>query len=159
MVDSALFALYNMDKTITPDGSMKQQLLQIFNELGEYYGNDVEIQLELTFEESEGEAVKFDTTNGIEIGNIPSGGLNTTIAFLCTNATTTTPEKAIELSVDVVANLNVSFEDFVIYAAVNDVAIANTEVRFDLVGLDYHPYDDLLTSVATSMTTDFNIAH
>ena len=90
---------------------------------------------------------------------MPSGGLNTTITFLCTNATTTTPEKAIELNVDIVANVNASFESFVIYASINDVAISNTIVTYDLVGLDYHPYDDLLTSVATSITTDFNVAH
>ena len=47
MLDSALFELYTMDKTITPDSSMKQQLLQIFNELGDYYGNDLELQVEL----------------------------------------------------------------------------------------------------------------
>lgn len=159
MIDSLVFELYTMDKKITPDAHLKQELLQIFNEIGHYYGNDVELELELTFDKSEGEAVKFSTKDGIEIGNMPSGGLNTSLTILCTNATTTTPEKAVELNLDVKANLNASWEDFVIYVAANDVLISNTVVTYDLVGLDYHAFDTLLTSVATSMSDAFNLSH
>lgn len=101
----------------------------------------------------------MDTKKGIEIGNIPSGGLNTTVAIKCTNQTTTTPETAVELNLDIHANLNASFESFVIYVAANDAAIANTKVTKDIVGLDYHNFDEILTSVITAMTDDFNLAH
>lgn len=97
MVQSALFKLYTMDKMITPDEALRNQLMQIFYEVGAYYGNDVQFELELTFDKSEGEAVKFSNKDGIEIGNIPANGLNVTVGFLCSNATMTTPEKAVEL--------------------------------------------------------------
>ena len=159
MIDSALFKLYTMDKKITPNDALRTQLLQIFYELGAYYGSDVQFEIELTFDKSEGEAVKFSTKDGIEIGNIPSGGLNTTVTILCSNATTTTPEKAVELNLDVKANVNASWESFVIYAAANDVSISNTIVTYDRVGLDYHAFDSLLTSVAVSMSDNFNLSH
>ena len=159
MIDSALFELYTMDKKITPDTALRNQLLQIFYEVGAYYGNDVEFELELTFDKSEGEAVKFNPKDGIEIGNIPSGGINTTVTFLCSNATLTTPEKAVELNLLVKANINASFENFIIYAAANDVMISKTQVTYDKVGLDYHAFDSLLTSVAKSMSDNFNLAH
>ena len=79
--------------------------------------------------------------------------------FFCTNETTTDSEKAIELNLDVSANLNVSLENFIVYVAANDVTIQNTRVTYDLVGMDYHPFDELLTDVAKQMITDFNIAH
>lgn len=41
MIDSALFKLYTMDKKITPNDALRSQLLQIFYEVGAYYGNDV----------------------------------------------------------------------------------------------------------------------
>lgn len=85
--------------------------------------------------------------------------MNTTVTFLCSNATTTTPEKAVELNLDVKANVNASWDNFVIYAAASDVLISNTAVTFDKVGLDYHAFDSLLTSVAVSMSDNFNLSH
>lgn len=47
MIDSALFKLYNSDKKITPNEALRNQLLQIFYEIGVHYGTDVEFELEL----------------------------------------------------------------------------------------------------------------
>ena len=101
----------------------------------------------------------MDTKKGIEIGNIPSGGLNTTVAINCKNATHTKSETAVELNFDIHANVNASFESFVIYLAANNAAIANTKVTKDIVSLEYHNFDQILTSVITSMTDDFNLVH
>ena len=117
------------------------------------------MELAVSFDKSEGEAIKFSTKDGIEIGNIPSGGLNTTVTIMCSNATTTTPEKAIELNLDVAANVNASWDNFVIYAAAKDVMISNTQVNYSIMQLDYHAFDELLTSVAKSMTDVFNESH
>lgn len=66
---------------------MAAQLQQIFYEVGQYYGDSVEFAIEATFNKTEGEIVQFDTESGIQIGNIPSGGLNTNINILCSNST------------------------------------------------------------------------
>ena len=71
----------------------------------------------------------------------------------------TTPEKAVELNMDVRANVNASFDNFVIYASANDLLISNTQVTVDNVGLDYHAFDELLTSVAKTMSDNFNLSH
>jgi len=159
MIDSLMFELYTMDKKITPDEHLRSELLQIFYEIGAHYGSDVQMELEVSFEKNEGEAIQFNTKDGIEIGNMPSGGLNTTLAILCSNKTTTTPELAVELNLDVKANVNASWESFVIYAAASDILVSNTVVTKDNVGLDYHAFDTLFTSVATTMADTFNLSH
>lgn len=57
MVDSVLFELYAADKTITPSGSLRDQLLQIFYEIGHTYGQDVTMELDLSFTQTQGELV------------------------------------------------------------------------------------------------------
>lgn len=55
--------------------------------------------------------------------------------------------------------MNASFESFVIYAAVNDIGIANTHVTYERIQLDYHNFDALLTDMLKSIADDFNIVH
>lgn len=38
MIDSFMFELYTMDKTIAVNDNLRKELLQIFNEVGTYYG-------------------------------------------------------------------------------------------------------------------------
>ena len=115
--------------------------------------------LDVSFVEKDGQPVQMSTENGFEIGNIPEGGLNTNLAIMCTNATTTTPEIAMELNLDVKANVNASFNNFVIYGSVHDIAVSNTKVVTDNIGLDYHAYDDLFTAIAKGKADTFNIEH
>ena len=159
MVDSALFALYAKQFDMKATDDLQNQLVQIFYELEDYYGKDFKMTLDVSFVEKEGEAVQMSTENGFEIGNIPEGGLNTNLAIMCTNATTTTPEMAMELNLDVKANVNASFNNFVIYGSVHDIAVSNTKVVTDNIGLDYHAYDDLFTAIAKGKADTFNIEH
>ena len=159
MIDSALFQLYSKDFSIVADPDLQAQLMQIFYELEDHYGKDLKMTLDVSFVKKDGEAIKFNTATGVEIGNIPEGGLNTNLAILCSNATTTTPEVAMELNLDVKANVNASFESFVIYGAINDVAVSNTKVVADNIGLDYHAYDALFTSIVKGKSDTFNIKH
>ena len=87
------------------------------------------------------------------------GGLKTNLVISCTNSTTTTPEKAVEMNFELAANINAAWNSFVITAQVNDPSISKTNVTFDKVGLDSHAYDPLLTSVLVGMTDDFNLKH
>ena len=133
--------------------------MQIFYELDDYYGSDLKMMLDLNVVKKDGEAIQMNTEHGVMIGNLPEGGLNANLAILCTNATTTTPETAFELNLDVKANVNASFNNFVIYSAVNDVTISNTKVTADNIGLEYHAFDDLFTSIAKSKADTFNVKH
>lgn len=159
MLDSALFELYGKDIRINADADLQAQLVQIFYELDDYYGSDLKMMLDLNVVKKEGEAIQMNTEHGVMVGNLPEGGLNANLAILCTNATTTTPETAFELNLDVKANVNASFNNFVIYSAVNDVTISNTKVTADNIGLEYHAFDDLFTSIAKSKADTFNVKH
>lgn len=159
ILDSIVFELYAIDKTITPSPALSAQLLQIFYEIGQVYGKTVQFELEISFQQNEGELIQLSTAEGIELGNVPAGGLNTTIAFMCTNETVTTPQLAVELNMDIRADLNVSFENFIIYTAANNLAVLNTVVVKDNVGLSYTDYDALLTAVFVSMADDFDLSH
>ena len=160
MLDSALDMFYGAPITQDASPDIKAQLLQIFYELEDYYGKDLEMKIQVGFEKKDGQAVQFSPEHGIEIGNIPEGGLNTNLVIFCKNATTNdAEEKAFELNLDVKANVNASFESFVVYGAVNDVVISNTKVVADNVGLDFHAYDDLFTSIAKSFADTFNLSH
>ena len=115
------------------------------------------MQIRISFEKKDGSVIQFSPEHGIEIGNIPEGGLNTNLAIFCKNATNTGDEVAFELNFDIKANVNASFESFVVYGAVNDVVVSNTKVVADNVGLDYHAYDDLFTSIAKTFADTFNL--
>ena len=160
MVDSLLFSLYSTGKTIKADDNIKAQLLQIFFELGQHYGaEEIDFYLGLSFDQTTGEPVQFDTEKGIEIGKMAAGGLKTNLVISCTNSTITTPERAVEMNFELAANIDAAWNSFVIDASISDPSISKTNVTYDLVGLDYHAYDTLLTSVLVGMSDDFNIKH
>lgn len=101
------------------------------------------MELGIEFTKMEGEAVKFDKTEGIEIGDIPSGGLNATLSIMCTNDTIKTPEMAVQLNMGVNAHLNASWDNFVINLSIPETQILHSKVMYDGVGLEYHNYDRL----------------
>ena len=161
MLDSSVFELYKMDKTIAASETLQAQLSQIFYELGQYYGPDMKMDLEVSFDQQEGNLIKFDTTEGVEIGNIPAGGLETELTILCTNSTEASPvfEKAVSMTMDITADIKAEFNNFVITGSINNVGITNTAVTTAITSLDYHDFDVLFTSVATAMADDFNLVH
>ena len=160
MVDSLLYSVAASGTTIKADANIKAQLLQIFFELGQYYGaEEIDFYLGVSVDKTAGEPVQFDTEKGVEIGKMADGGLKTNLVISCTNSTTTTPEKAAEMNFEIAANVEAAWNSFVIDASISDPSISKTTVTYDLVGLDYHAYDPLLTSVLVGMADDFNIKH
>jgi len=115
--------------------------------------------MDISFNKTEGEIVQFDTQDGIEIGNMPDGGLNVNVDFFCTNATVTDPELTLSLNLDVKANIDAGWDQFVITGAINEVLVSNTQVTYTAITLDYHNYDTLFSAVAETMADDFNIVH
>ena len=55
--------------------------------------------------------------------------------------------------------LNATFNNFLINVQVTEQSISNTEVTTDNIGMFYHNYDTLLTSVLNSFVYDFNYSH
>lgn len=160
MLDSLLFSLDTKDISIKASDSIKAQLIQIFYELGHHYGVDeIDFYLDVSFDRTAGEAIQIDTEKGIEIGKMTDGGLKTNLVISCTNNAITTPEKAVEMNFEVAANVNADWNSFVITAAVTEPSVSKTNVTYDLVGLDYHAYDKLFTSVVSGMADDFNLSH
>ena len=105
MVDSLVEALYNQHFYIKASESIREQLLQIFFEIGQFYGSGVQFEIDVSFNKTEGEVVQFDTQDGIEIGNMPAGGLNTNVHIYCTNETYPDPTLTLSLNLDVKANI------------------------------------------------------
>lgn len=79
--------------------------------------------------------------------------------FMCSNETVTEPEMALELQMNFQTFLNISVHNFVISAEVNDPVFLNTVVVEDNVGMYYHDYDTLLTSILVETALNFNIVH
>ncbi len=84
--------------------------------------------------------------------------MKVTLQFTCSNATTQ-PELALELEMSLMLVLNATFDKFVIYAQVSEQSVSDTQVLVDNVGMFYHDYDELLTSVINAVVYDFNTTH
>ena len=52
-----------------------------------------------------------------------------------------------------------SMEDFFITAQITEQSISETKVLVDNVGMFYHDYDLMFTSVMSAMVYDFNTSH
>lgn len=60
---------------------------------------------------------------------------------------------------DIEIVLNATVQDFLINLHVNEDSISNTRVVQDNIGMFYHNYDVLLTSVLHNFVYDFNESH
>ena len=123
------------------------------------YGADVVVDVALKLQEHNTDrAIRFDTTQGIIIGDTNLGDLKTFLTIYCSNDSVH-QELALELDMDFQMVVNATFKNFVIYAQANSGKVANTVVATDNVNMMYHDYDSLLTAVLNSFVTDFNMSH
>ena len=60
---------------------------------------------------------------------------------------------------DIMIVLNATVQDFVINLRVDDHTLTNTQIVHDNIGMFYHNYDALLTSVLHTFVYDFNYSH
>jgi len=63
------------------------------------------------------------------------------------------------MEIDLMIVLNATVTDFLINLQVEDHSISNTKIVQDNIGMFYHNYDALLTSVLHNFVFDFNESH
>jgi hypothetical protein len=123
------------------------------------YGANVVVDVALKLQEQNTDrAVRFDTTQGIIIGDTNLGDLKTFLTIYCSNESVH-QELALELDMDFQMVVNATFKNFVVYAQASSAKVAHTVVATDNVSMMYHDYDSLLTAVLNSFVTDFNMSH
>lgn len=103
-----------------------------------------------------GQAVNFDTKNGIILGS--TSNVLTTIDIICSNATTKA-ETAVSLDMNLAAYANITMKDFIIWPKVNSVFVANTEVKEDIVGMYAHNYNIMFTNILKNYANNFNMEY
>jgi len=100
------------------NSDISAQMAQVFREITVYYGADVQIALEVSMDTADPKSIGFSTVDGITFGaNTP---IVSTIKMICSNATTHN-ETAAEFQTNLVAKLNLTMEDFVLFPSVKMV--------------------------------------
>lgn len=85
---------------------------QVFSEIPAHFGQNVKIDLKVNMDTGKGQAVSFDTENGIVLGD--QEAVVTTIDIVCSNETTV-GETAATLSMNLESHLNLTVFNFVVY--------------------------------------------
>ena len=84
--------------------------------------------------------------------------MSANLQIFCANATTES-ELALEINMNLQALANATFNNFIIRAQVSSEKIANSQVVTDIVGMNYHDLDSLMTALFTMFVNDFNLTH
>jgi len=146
VADESFFPYMVTSKNVTG------QLSQLMPEIAEFYGKDVQIAIGLSFMASNTEApVSFNATHGIVIGD----GVLTKLDIICSNATTTN-ETAVEFAMNLETHVNMTMKDLVFFPTVEDIKIANTVIKRDVIGLYARNWDQTFTNIIQNAVNDFN---
>jgi len=135
---------------------IQAQLLQVFREIGQYYGQDVTIAMDIAMNTGEGKPINFDTKHGVMIGS--QSDITSTIELVCSNATTKA-ETAVTFELNAELHANVTLDNFVIFPKINEIFAANTKVTQDKIGMMSHNYNILFTSILQNTANDINIKY
>mmetsp|Transcript_119462 Transcript_119462/g.166665 ORF Transcript_119462/g.166665 Transcript_119462/m.166665 type:complete len:115 (+) Transcript_119462:335-679(+) len=114
MFNSIILALAPRMMPIDLTGDITDQLLQLFHEFKNKYGNDVKIELDVTLEDNGSETpLRFDAERGVIIGSTDENDVSMVFLFLASNDTVSA-EPALELRMNLELALNLTFENMVI---------------------------------------------
>lgn len=139
VADESFFPYMVTSKNIT------SQLGQMMPEIAEYYGKGVEIALGLSFMANNTAApISFNATHGIVIGDMD--GVLTKLDLICSNATTTN-ETAVEFALNLETHVNMTMKDLVFFPTVEDIMVANTVIKRDLIGLYARNWDQTFSNI------------
>lgn len=133
VANAQLFPLTITDKSVT------SQLLQVFFEFKDHYGQDVELALVVNYNQTSAKPVQFDKTDGILLGG-EGNDLVLTVDILASNDKIK-KEKAMSLELNAYATANISMTDLMIYPDITKVGVENVKKTFDKVNMYYHNYD------------------
>ena len=138
------------------DTSTTSQILQLFPEIQEHYGDSIEASLEINLTGESGDVIRLSNLTGIEVGK-GNSKLSTELVVKCKNENMTDFETAVQFDfgLEAVANITVNSK-WMLYFNMPNIAISNVKISKDKVGMISRRYDNLLTSVARSFVNNLN---
>lgn len=157
MVGSLLISLAKQYMPISiKDTNTTSEILQLFPEITEHYGDTIETDLEINFPEESGEVFRLSNLTGIEIGK-ENKTLSAELIIKCKNANMSDYETAVQFDFGLEAIANVSIDSkWKLYLNIPNIAISNVKISNNRVGMISRHYDNLLTSIARSFVSILN---
>ena len=138
------------------DTSTTSQILQLFPEIQEHYGDSIEASLEINLTGESGDVIRLSNLTGIEVGK-GNSKLSTELVVKCKNENMTDFETAVQFDFGLEAVVNITVNSkWMLYFNMPNIAISNVKISKDKVGMISRRYDNLLTSVARSFVNNLN---
>ena len=157
MLASVFFAL---DKEFFPMKLNNEKIAggikSAFGEIAAKYGSDVKITLEVNFIPEDGRFLTLNASTGIEIGRYVEPTAIVTI--LCSNDTVT-EEIGIQISTKLNATLNVTLDNYLVYAFIPNAVADNTQFMVDNVGIKKMKKDIINIMINTALQMAVEIAN
>ena len=157
MISSLLIALVqdNMPLDIT-DANTTSQILMLFPEIQEHYGDSVQTELEIDITGQSGDVLQINQLTGMEIGK-GADKLATSLIVKCKNNEMKDFETAVkfDFGLEGIANITIDSK-WKLYLNIPNIAITSVLISEDKVGMKARRYDNLLTSVARSAINNVN---
>ena len=155
MIASLVLALAAENLPITVNNTnLTGQILQLFPEIEEYYGETIKTDLDISINSNSGDFLTLNQYAGIEIGK--NQKLKVILLVRCSNATLH-EETAVQFDFDFSAVANVTVDPrWKLYLNIPTVAVTNVVISKDKVGMIRRRYDNLLTSVVRSQVNQVN---
>ena len=138
------------------DTNTTSQILQLFPEIQNHYGDSIEASLEINLTGESGEVIRVNSLTGIEVGK-GDEKLSTSLIVKCKNDNMSDFETAVQFDFGLEAIANISVDPrWKLYLNIPNIAITNVKISQDKVGMITRRYDNLLTSVARSFINTVN---
>ena len=155
MLASLVIAVAKTNLPITiNDANLTSQILQLFPEIEEHYGDTIKTDLDIDINSQNGDFLNFNQVSGIEIGK--NTKLSVKLLVRCSNATLP-EETAVQFVFDIAATANFTIDSkWKLYLKIPSVAITNVVISNDNVGMVRRRYDNLLTSVLRTQVNQIN---
>jgi hypothetical protein len=146
-VNEKLFPLSVNNTNVT------DQFLTFFFEIKNHYGANTKTEIEFTVLADNGDFITVNKSAGIEIGKKSKAGLQLNV--FCSNETVT-KELAVEFTMDLEAVLNITEDNYYVYANVAEITLKNVTIVQDKVGMFARDYNTMLNMLAMTGVQNFN---
>jgi hypothetical protein len=154
MLASLFFALDGMYLPAEVNNqNVTNQLTGFFSEIQDYYGEKSNTTLKFNLLADNGDFLSINKSTGLEIGR--KGNAVLQMLVFCANDTTP-QELAVEFSMNLVADLNVSSDNYYIYINLPYFVVSNVTITNDKVGMYHRDYNKLISAILMTLVTDLN---
>lgn len=161
MLNSLALDLFDESMIRTGNPLITDQVLSIFREFRNYFGNDVEMEVGIKLESIDLEPFHFknEPGRGIQLGD-GNGGTNAVLTFFCKNETMEEFFPALRLRSDIEMYFDFEVQSkFIWRFLIQEATFTNTHVVEALIPMAYHPYDALFDAIMDDISYNWNYTH